>query len=59
MFFNSKKNQLKSFYKPLVFLKLKLYKIYATKIIKVFSVQNINSKKNFHKEFFFEALIAK
>ena len=46
---NSKRNQLKSFYKPLVFFKLKLYKIYATKIIKVFSVQNIKSKKNFHK----------
>ena len=44
--------KLKSFYKPLVLLKLKLYKIYATKIIKVFSVQNIKSKKNFHKEFF-------
>ena len=29
----SKRNQLKIFYKPLVFLKLKLYKIYATKII--------------------------
>ena len=27
--------------------------IYATKIIKVFSVQNIKSKKNFHKELFF------
>ena len=31
---------IKSFYKPLVFLKLKLYKIDSTKIIKVFSVQN-------------------
>ena len=27
-------------------MKLKLYKIYATKVIKVFFVQNINSKKN-------------
>ena len=33
-------------------MKLKLYKIYATKVIKVFFVQNINSKKNFYKEFF-------
>ena len=33
-------------------MQLKLYKIYATKIIKVFFVQNINSKKNFHKDFF-------
>ena len=41
-------------------MKLKLYKIYATKIIKVFYVQNIISKKNFHKELFLlETLIAK
>ena len=47
-------------YKPLVLLKLKSYKIYATKIIKLFSVQNIISKKNFHKELFLlETLIAK
>ena len=49
---NSKRNQLKSFYKPLVLLKLKLYKIYATKIIKVFSVQNIKAKRIFIKNFF-------
>ena len=41
-------------------MKQKLYKIYATKIIKVFSVQNIKSKKNFHKEIILlETLIAK
>ena len=41
-------------------LKLKLYKIYVTKIIKVFSVQNIIGKKNFHKSLFLlETLIAK
>ena len=48
MLFNFK-DQPKSFYKPLVLLKLKLYKIYATTIIKVFYVQNIKNKKNFHK----------
>ena len=49
-----------TFYKPLVLLKLKLYRICATKIIKVFSVQNIKSKKKFHKEIFLlETLIAK
>ena len=46
---NSKRNQLKSFYKPLVLLKIKLFKIYATKIIKVFFVQKNKRKKNFHK----------
>ena len=39
-------------------MELKLYKIYGTKVIKVFFVQNINSKKNFHKDFFLETLIA-
>ena len=42
-------NQLKRFYKSLVFFKLNFYKIYATKIIKVFSVQNIKRKKIFYK----------
>ena len=59
MLFNFR-DQPKSFYKTLVLLKLKLYKIYATKIIIVFSVQNVKSKNNFHKELFLlETLIAK
>ena len=33
--------------KPLVLLKLKLYKIDATKIIEVFSVQNLSKQKEF------------
>ena len=45
-----KSEMVESIGKPVVLLKLKLYKIYATKIIKVFSVQNIKSKKNFHKK---------
>ena len=33
-------------------MQLKLYRIYATKIIKVFSVQNMKRRKNYHKDFF-------